>query len=472
MARGLKDERHGHRHPADPDADRGDPGHDLSGRREPRPARPAQRPHPRRGLSAAQLLRAERVPAGDVQPVRRRAGRPQDRLHDRLEGGHRARRRRHGPDGPRRRRHARRAGRLAGPEPADGPGRRQEQGRATGSRAASGSAGRSWNWRSSQSAEAGAGRSGSSGPRAARTSWGCWSAPTGGRCRRNPSPATRRPAEQRYQPHHEVITSPDQVQVYETLLHDAKGSFTTSFVRGCETVKDNRLLPRGWRREGPGPALTGRFLQATLPRPGRRRRPPVRRRQRVRRGDLPHRAPGRRRPGTAPGPRDAVLPGHPAVLPAQPLRDGPRRPGDPPAPLLFSHLDLKGTPIEGWKLKITSAACGVDARTLREGRERRWPSQPSSSARTSSPSRVVVWPIKLTTTARLSRGRPRQFRVRWENIRCSILFHLLVPGGKWHTETGNPRRSASSWIATFQSRDRLLLLPPESAVIRSPSAPE
>ena len=72
---------------------------------------------------------------------------------------------------------------------------------------------------------------------------------------------------QRYQRHHEFITSPDQVQVYETLLHDAKGDFTTSFVRGCEVVKDNRLLPRGWRREGPGPALTGRFLQATYPDP-------------------------------------------------------------------------------------------------------------------------------------------------------------------------------------------------------------
>ena len=29
---------------------------------------------------------------------------------------------------------------------------------------------------------------------------------------------------------------------------------------------------------------------------------------------------------------------------------------------LCSHVDLKGTPIEGWKLKITSAACGVKRR--------------------------------------------------------------------------------------------------------------
>ena len=26
-------------------------------------------------------------------------------------------------------------------------------------------------------------------------------------------------------------------------------------------------------------------------------------------------------------------------------------------------------------------------------------------------------------------GRPRQFCVMWQNMRCSILFHLDVPGG-------------------------------------------
>ena len=50
-----------------------------------------------------------------------------------------------------------------------------------------------------------------------------------------------------------------------------------------------------------------------------------------------------------------------------------------------------------------------------------------------SPASVVVLPIRLTTTSWLTSGRPRQFWVMWQNIRCSILFHLLVPGGKWHT---------------------------------------
>ena len=58
----------------------------------------------------------------------------------------------------------------------------------------------------------------------------------------------------------------------------------------------------------------------------------------------------------------------------------------------------------------------------------------------------------------------------WQNIRCSILFHLLVPGGKWHTWTAIPSPAARSCKATFQSRHRLPLLPPPSAVIRSRSA--
>ena len=36
-------------------------------------------------------------------------------------------------------------------------------------------------------------------------------------------------------------------------------------------------------------------------------------------------------------------------------------------------------------------------------------------------------------TSWLTNGLPRQLRLMNENIRCSILFHLLVPGGKWQT---------------------------------------
>src|SRR5262249_44338622 len=52
----------------------------------------------------------------------------------------------------------------------------------------------------------------------------------------------------------------------------------------------------------------------------------------------------------------------------------------------------------------------------------------------------------------------------WLNKQCSILFHLLVPGGKWHTRIDNFNSSANSCSATFQRRLRKLLLPPPSAV--------
>jgi hypothetical protein len=68
-----------------------------------------------------------------------------------------------------------------------------------------------------------------------------------------------------YQKHHEVITSDDQVQIYEELGRNADGQFTTSFMRRDEDVKDNRLLPLGWTEKGPDPSLNGRYLHATYP---------------------------------------------------------------------------------------------------------------------------------------------------------------------------------------------------------------
>ena len=70
---------------------------------------------------------------------------------------------------------------------------------------------------------------------------------------------------QPHQPHHQVITSQDQVQIYETLLQTRSEVFTTSFIHGFHTIKENRLLPRGWKAEGPDPALTGAYLKATHP---------------------------------------------------------------------------------------------------------------------------------------------------------------------------------------------------------------
>ena len=66
----------------------------------------------------------------------------------------------------------------------------------------------------------------------------------------------------------------------------------------------------------------------------------------------------------------------------------------------------------------------------------------SSSACTVSPVRVAVAAMDWTMTSWLVSGRPRQFMVMRENSRCSILFHLEVPGGKWQTVIASPVSSA------------------------------
>jgi hypothetical protein len=163
---------------------------------------------------------------------------------------------------------------------------------------------------------------------------------------------------QRFQPHHDEITSPDQVQVYETLLKDSTQRFTTSFVRGCETVKDNRLLPRGWKKDGPG-GLTGRYLAATHPDAAAAQDP------RYADGSgsdvvtyriaLP--------PGADPSRLTVRATLYYQALPPYFLKSLFEAAPDGPATRRLHHilgtLDLKGTPVENWKLKVTSTACAV-----------------------------------------------------------------------------------------------------------------
>jgi hypothetical protein len=55
------------------------------------------------------------------------------------------------------------------------------------------------------------------------------------------------PDKNAYQPHYQVITRQDQVQIYEELTQNATYDFTTSFIHRVHDIKDNRLLPAGWR---------------------------------------------------------------------------------------------------------------------------------------------------------------------------------------------------------------------------------
>ena len=111
--------------------------------------------------------------------------------------------------------------------------------------------------------------------------------------------------QQQWQKHHTLITSPNQVQIYEALNCDIRKKFTVSFVGGCDEMKDNRLLPRGWKREGPGPALQRRVSGGDPARSRNREGPALRRRQRIARTHVSNRSAAEHRPIAAASARDA-----------------------------------------------------------------------------------------------------------------------------------------------------------------------
>lgn len=53
--------------------------------------------------------------------------------------------------------------------------------------------------------------------------------------------------DQPYEPHFDYIDNPGQVQVYETVIADVTGAFTTVLERAATTLKDNRLPPLGFK---------------------------------------------------------------------------------------------------------------------------------------------------------------------------------------------------------------------------------
>jgi hypothetical protein len=49
-----------------------------------------------------------------------------------------------------------------------------------------------------------------------------------------------------YEAHYLAIDSPDQVQIYESIMGDSEGKVTTILLKGASYLKDNRLLPAGF----------------------------------------------------------------------------------------------------------------------------------------------------------------------------------------------------------------------------------
>lgn len=48
------------------------------------------------------------------------------------------------------------------------------------------------------------------------------------------------------EPHYDLITGPDQVQIYESVMQDTDGKVTFTLLRASGYIKDNRLLPKGF----------------------------------------------------------------------------------------------------------------------------------------------------------------------------------------------------------------------------------
>jgi hypothetical protein len=53
-----------------------------------------------------------------------------------------------------------------------------------------------------------------------------------------------------FEPHYLTIDSPDQVQIYEAIMADSEGQVTTTLLKGAGYLKDNRLPPAGFDKDG------------------------------------------------------------------------------------------------------------------------------------------------------------------------------------------------------------------------------
>src|SRR5579875_2724932 len=161
---------------------------------------------------------------------------------------------------------------------------------------------------------------------------------------------------QQYQPHFDQahpITSPTQVQIYEELLLDADGKITTSFIRRDDDLKENRILPIGWRADAPIPE---RYLIATYPVGGARQDPVYKNGlgQSIVRYQL-----------QLPSNVDAAKAKVSATIyyqtiPPYYLRDrfngAPNGPGTQRLKYLVQNLNLGGSDFENWKLMIAQTS--------------------------------------------------------------------------------------------------------------------
>ncbi|MDX6444687.1 MAG: hypothetical protein QOH71_1761 [Blastocatellia bacterium] len=152
-----------------------------------------------------------------------------------------------------------------------------------------------------------------------------------------------------FQPHYEVINDEGQVQIYEEVIADPEGKITTSFVGLDQVLKNNRLLPKGWRADGP-------FGEFTRPHGDAERDPEYMNQAGASGADqIIYRVPLNDRTRTGVAVR--VTLNYQSIPPSY-LRDRftiGKGAETQRLAYLASHLNVEKTPIDGWKLVIVSA---------------------------------------------------------------------------------------------------------------------
>jgi hypothetical protein len=159
-------------------------------------------------------------------------------------------------------------------------------------------------------------------------------------------PAT---GKQVFQPHYEILSDEGQVQIYEELVLDSDGKITTSFVGLNHVLKNNRLLPKGWRSDGP-------YAEFTRPHGEAERDPEYISKSGASGADrIIYRIPLDDRTRTAVSVRVTL---NYQAIPPYYLKDRftiGKGAETQRLAYLTSHLNVEGTPIDDWKLPIVSA---------------------------------------------------------------------------------------------------------------------
>ena len=66
----------------------------------------------------------------------------------------------------------------------------------------------------------------------------------------------------RFEPHYEIVTASDQVQIYEAIMVDSGDAVTTALLKGVRFIKDNRVPPRGFDKRTAEPSIAVRGAAA------------------------------------------------------------------------------------------------------------------------------------------------------------------------------------------------------------------